>query len=139
MEDIAHGITARVQNYIISAEPLGNVTLDANDSSICSFAVCKYSFKGTTETLDSIHITAKNLLPEGYSESQVCSNTTISKINQLIVIIATLYFADSRVESPIGFCNLLDIVYKPHVQYKGKQIKKMMRPRRLGMFLFHYS
>ena len=84
-EDITAGVTAGVQNYIISAVPVGitaptiNVSLG---SSICSDTKCKYDFQRSSEMSAhyySVYVTAKNLLFYGYSDRQNCSNIEISK------------------------------------------------------------
>ena len=88
-EDITDGITARVQNYTISAVPIGvaapaiNLTLEASNSSVCIADTCKVDFQSIsnmTALYYSVHVTAKNLLIDGYSEGQVCSNTSIGEV-----------------------------------------------------------
>ena len=89
-EYITDGITASVQNYIIHVAPEINVTLEANDSAVCSSTSCKYDYyQVKTETLDyyEVSITTKNLLTDGYSETQVCSSTMISKNHIIMVMI----------------------------------------------------
>ena len=89
-EYITDGITASVQNYIIHVAPEINVTIEANDSAVCSSTSCKYDYyQVKTETLDyyEVSITTKNLLTDGYSETQVCSSTMISKNHIIMVMI----------------------------------------------------
>ena len=96
-EYITDGITASVQNYIIHVAPEINVTLEANDSAVCSRTSCKYDYyQVKTETLDyyEVSITTKNLLTDGYSETQVCSSTMISK-NQIIMVMMNRFHASA--------------------------------------------
>ena len=89
-EYITDGITASVQNYIIHFPPEINVTIEANDSAVCSSISCKYDYQVKTETLDyyEVSITTENLLTDGYSgETQVCSSTMISKNHIIMVMI----------------------------------------------------
>ena len=92
---ITDGITARVQRYLISAVPISvsapaiNVSVGATDETVCT-NVCEYQFQNTTEMLAlyySVFVIAKNILADGYSESELCSNKTISK-TRLICCIA---------------------------------------------------
>ena len=91
-EEITAGITASVQDYIISAVPIGiaapaiNASLGASDSSICTDTKCEYNFQRSSEMSAlyySLYVTAKNLLSDGYSDRQICSNLTISKEHTL--------------------------------------------------------
>ena len=66
-----------------------NVTLDAGYS--CTSTVCKGNFQEMSEMSAlyySVSIFAKNLLMDGYSEEQVCSNRT-SKASIAILDIHT--------------------------------------------------
>ena len=85
-EDITASITASVQEYIVSAVPIGisapaiNVTLEAFDHSVCSSTKCKHDFQSTSDMSAlhySVHVIAKNILPDGYSDGRICSNLTI--------------------------------------------------------------
>ena len=87
-EDITAGITVNVQNYIISVVPVGivapaiNASLGASDSHVCTDTKCEYDFQRSSQMSAlyySVYVTAKNLLSDGYSERQICSNLTISK------------------------------------------------------------
>ena len=87
-EEITASITASVQNYIISAVPIGltapaiNVTLSALDRSVCSSTKCEHDFPSTTDMSAlhySVYVIAKNILSDGYSEAQICSNVKISE------------------------------------------------------------
>ena len=86
LEQITAGITANVQSYNISIVPIAvaaptiNITIH-NDISSCG-AECMYIFQNTTEMTAlyySVFVTAKNILIDGYGESTICSNQTISK------------------------------------------------------------
>jgi hypothetical protein len=115
-EDITDGITASVQDYIISAVPTGtsspaiNISLSATDPSIC-INTCEYAFQGTAEMTSlhySIFVTAKNLLSHGYSEARVCSNQTIGARNDLLSI-------DVRQ----SFSNAIEILCRPLTRFEG--------------------
>ena len=87
-EDITAGITASVQKYIINAVPIGitapaiNVTLSAFDHSVCSSTKCKHDLQSTSDMSAlhySVYVIAKNILPHGFSEKQICNNLIISE------------------------------------------------------------
>ena len=65
------------------------MTIEANDGAVCSRTSCKYDYQVKTDTVDyyEVSITTKNLLTDGYSETQVCSNTMISKNHIIMVMI----------------------------------------------------
>ena len=68
--------------YIIAIEPLTNVTLEANDSSICSSVLCKYEClipREAPELNYSVYVMAKNRHVDGLSPKQKCNTRIHSK------------------------------------------------------------
>ena len=70
------------------------MTIEANDSAVCSSTSCKYDYyQVKMETVDyyEVSITTKNLLTD---ETQVCSSTMISK-NQIIMVMMNRFHASA--------------------------------------------
>ena len=75
-ESVTDNIMTSVVNYITIIEPLINITLEANDSSICSNISCKYGYEIPREWSNSdysVYVMAKNILADGYSQKQECN------------------------------------------------------------------